>query len=134
MARMGELAEGRGRVVRTLTPRVGAQAARHYLAALTASLVFVALVPTWVILIIVGARLGHPVVTALGFAALVAMFWAFAVAVVGFRRYTRTAEAVLGVPVGWDDPPAQEGKYVAWCRAKGIEPFTAEAESRPESP
>jgi hypothetical protein len=36
------------------------------------------------------------------------------------RVFHRSAEAFLGVHVGWNDLPSSEAKFRQWCEAKGI--------------
>lgn len=122
---------GKQRVLETWTVRVGESAAQDYWLLIKRVILVPLVGPTWLALLIIGARsrstpvVGVAVFLVVAHIALVLQSWLL------FRRFRTKASGALGVSVRWNEPPADKGKYVEWCRRKGIEPFRPVSPPRP---
>jgi len=102
---------------------VGGEAARHLWLALKYGFIFPWITPVWFVLLFFGFSNQDSVLWVLGFVLVAVQVPFLVLAVQHLRLFHRAASQALGVHVGWNDPPMDEAKYIAWCRAKGIEPF-----------
>lgn len=77
----------------------------------------------WIPLIIVGAIVHVLAVWVTG--TIILVLEGVLVIRLGARllQFRRAASRMMGVQVGWLEPPAEETRYVIWCGRKGIEPF-----------